>query len=228
MNTEKKSPRREFIGNIAGAAAIGLLSIPQSVKASSSHFSQHAADDPDAWFKNIKGKHRMVFDVTEPHGLFPFAWPKVFLLSNEKTGTPAKDNSVVVVLRHNAIPYAFEDRLWTKYSFGKHFKANNPMSDTPSERNIFWKPKPDDFKVPGVGSVALGINDLQNDGVMFCVCDMAITVNSAAIAQGSGKEPAEVKKDWVDGLLPGIQVVPSGVWAVGRAQEHDCKYCFVG
>jgi len=29
-------------------------------------------------------------------------------------------------------------------------------------------------------------------------------------------------------VLPGIEVVPSGVWAVGRAQEHHCAYCFAG
>jgi len=29
-------------------------------------------------------------------------------------------------------------------------------------------------------------------------------------------------------LFPGIQVVPSGVMAVGRAQEHGCTYCFAG
>ena len=40
--------------------------------------------------------------------------------------------------------------------------------------------------------------------------------------------PAEVKKDWVAGVLPGIQLVPSGVLAVNRAQEHGCTYCFAG
>jgi intracellular sulfur oxidation DsrE/DsrF family protein len=29
-------------------------------------------------------------------------------------------------------------------------------------------------------------------------------------------------------VLPGVKVVPSGVWAVGRAQEHGCQYIFVG
>ena len=38
----------------------------------------------------------------------------------------------------------------------------------------------------------------------------------------------DVKKEWVSGLLPGIQVVPSGVWAIGRAQEKGCAYCFAG
>jgi intracellular sulfur oxidation DsrE/DsrF family protein len=41
-------------------------------------------------------------------------------------------------------------------------------------------------------------------------------------------EAADVKKEWLTGLLPGVMVVPSGVWAVGRAQEHKCSYCFVG
>jgi len=43
-----------------------------------------------------------------------------------------------------------------------------------------------------------------------------------------GMDPAEVKKDWVSGILPGIQVVPSGVLAVNRAQEQGCTYCYAG
>jgi len=37
-----------------------------------------------------------------------------------------------------------------------------------------------------------------------------------------------VKADWVAGLMPGVQVVPSGVLAVSRAQEKGCNYCFAG
>ena len=31
-----------------------------------------------------------------------------------------------------------------------------------------------------------------------------------------------------DQLLPGVQIVPSGVWAIGRAQENGCAYCYAG
>lgn len=65
-------------------------------------------------------------------------------------------------------------------------------------------------------------------GVLFCVCDMALTVYSAVVAGNTGQDAAAVKKDWVAGLLPNIQIVPSGVWAVNRAQEHGCSYIFVG
>ena len=63
---------------------------------------------------------------------------------------------------------------------------------------------------------------------MFCICDMALTVYSQMAAQPRGLNPEEVKKDWVSGLLPGVQVVPSGVWAIGRAQEHGFAYCYAG
>ncbi|MFN2439902.1 MAG: hypothetical protein ABR503_11935, partial [Chitinophagaceae bacterium] len=65
-------------------------------------------------------------------------------------------------------------------------------------------------------------------GVMFCVCDAALTVYSGAVAQGMNANAGELKKEWVTGLLPGIQVVPSGVWALGRAQERGCGYIFAG
>jgi hypothetical protein len=63
---------------------------------------------------------------------------------------------------------------------------------------------------------------------MFGVCNAAMTVYSAVVAANMKQDPAVVKKDWESGLLPGIQQLPSGVWAIGRAQEHGCAYCFAG
>jgi hypothetical protein len=228
---KQANSRRSFLGSIAtGAAAISMatLAVPIPLQANKPFLPPETTADPDAWFNQLKGKHRIAFDVTRPHEIFPFAWPKIFMLTNAGTGTPEKDCNVVVVLRHDGIPYAFEDKLWVKYKFGEMFKADDPLTKAPAVRNPFWKPKPGDFKVPGLGNVAIGINELQDSGVMFCVCDMAITVYSAAAAEKMSLDAAEVKKEWLAGVLPGVQVVPSGVWAVGRAQEHGCSYCFAG
>jgi intracellular sulfur oxidation DsrE/DsrF family protein len=228
MSTHEKAPnsRRGFLGRIAtGAAALGIATFTAPLQKLNATPEITNVDDPDEWFKKLKGRHRMVFDVTKPHEMMPFVWPRVFMMTNEMTGS--KDNGVVVVLRHDGIPFAFEDRIWQKYNFGQVFKVDDPMTSKPSMRNAFWKPKAGDYKVPGIGNVSIGINELQESGVMFCVCNVAMTVYSAVIADQMKMNAADVMNDWKSGLLPGVQIVPSGVWAVGRAQEHDCKYCYV-
>lgn len=225
-----QTTRRGFLGGIAaGAAAMGIatLSPLQQVHASPD-IQQTNPDDPaEAVFKNLKGKHRIVFDVVEPVWLFPFAWPRVFLVTNAATGTPEKDNSVVVVLRHSAIPYAMEDKLWTKYNFGEFFEVKDQEKKMVT-RNAFWKPAAGTFNIPGFGVVPIGINELQDSGVQFVVCNAAMTVYSAMAAQKMNLKHEDVYNEWKAGLLPGITPVPSGVWAVGRAQENKCAYCYAG
>lgn len=220
--------RRGFIETVAaGAAVIGLSGLASPIAAQAETISSSMSSE-DAWFDKIKGKHKMVFDATRPHEILPFAWPRVFLITNQKTGTEEKDCTAMVILRHDAIPYAMEDKLWQKYKFGEMFKADDPLTKTAAVRNPFWKPKPGDYKIPGVGPVAIGINELQESGVLFGVCDMAMTVYSAVAAEKSNQKPEDVKKEWLAGVFPGIQVVPSGVWAINRAQERGCSYCFAG
>ncbi len=55
-----------------------------------------------------------------------------------------------------------------------------------------------------------------------------MTVFSARVASDLKKDAAEVRADWMNGLLPGVQPVPSGVWALGRAQEKGCGYILRG
>jgi hypothetical protein len=229
--------RRGFIGTVAGSAAgLSLASLFAPFAASAENNFKQQADDADAWFARIKGKHRIVFDTTEPQGIFPFAWPKVFLLTNGATGTSEKDCNAVVILRHNAICFAMQDPLWAKYKFSDLFKVGSlgPAFQAPdaatatASRNPFWNTKPGDFAMPVFGEMPIGIKDLQTSGVMFCVCDAALTVFTGIVAMQTKGNATDLKKEWIDGLIPGIQVVPSGVWAVGRAQEHGCAYCFVG
>ena len=225
----RSANRRDFIGKVTGAAALmGVASLVNPAKASDSirPFSGNS-DDPEEWFKGVKGKHRLVFDCTEPKQIFPFAWPKIYMMTNAATGAPQADCTAVVVLRHDAIPFALQDSMWAKYKLGEMFKIDDPQTKAAAVRNPFWKPKPDDFSAPGIGVVQLGIPQLQTEGIMFCACGMAITVYSAVAAGNTKQDPATVKKEWLDNLIAGIPAMPSGVWAVGRAQEHGCGYCNV-
>jgi intracellular sulfur oxidation DsrE/DsrF family protein len=227
-NNVNAESRRNFLGKLAaGAVALGAVSFAPLQAQAGYELPDNDQADPEAFFNKIKGKHRIVFDATQPNELMPFAWPRIFLVTNAATGTPEKDCGVVVVLRHDAIPYALNSDLWAKYKLGELHKADDPLTKEPATHNPFWKPK-EDYKVPGIGSVPIGINQLMDSGVLFCACNMAITVYSAVAADKMKMDAETVKKEWLAGVLPNIQIVPSGVWALGRAQEKGCTYCFAG
>lgn len=229
--TSAKTHRRGFLEILfGGAAALGLSALVSPVSKASSMLSPPSSpvSEAESWINKIKGSQRVVFDATQPHGIFPFAWPRVFMMTNQKTGVVPEDCGVVVVLRHSAIGYAFDHRLWNDYQMGELFEADDSKTGKRSLRNPFWKPDKGDYTVPGIGEVSIGINELQSVGVLFCVCETAITVYSTIAAGKMAKDAAAVRSDWMTGLLPGIQPVPSGVWAIGRAQQKGCAYIFAG
>lgn len=214
--------RRQFIGKLA-AGTTGILTATSALGATPLVLTTPPAD-AEEWFKKVKGRHRIVYDASEPHNGFPIIWSWVFYQTNNQTGSPDNDLTAMVVLRHNAIPLAMEDRLWEKYKFGDMFKITDNNTKAPAVRNVYYNPTGADFPMSAIE----GIKRLQERGAMFCVCDMALTVYSSFTAKALNQNPEEVKKDWVSGLLPGIQVVPSGVWAISRAQEKGCAYCYAG
>jgi intracellular sulfur oxidation DsrE/DsrF family protein len=69
---------------------------------------------------------------------------------------------------------------------------------------------------------------MQSRGAMVCVCNMALKVYSGIVAKAQNLDPEEVYKDWISGVLKDVQIVPSGVWAISRAQEHRFGYCYAG
>jgi intracellular sulfur oxidation DsrE/DsrF family protein len=217
------SSRREFMQTLA-IGTTGLVVGSAGELTAAPGTSSALGIQAEAWFKKVKGKHRIIYDATEPHDGFPVIWSWAFYKTNNDTGSPDSDLTAVVVLRHNAIPFAMEDRLWEKYKFGEMFKVKDLTTNAPAVRNPYWIPTDGPFKAFGID----GIKRLQERGVMFCVCDLALSIYSSVAAQGLGLNGEDVKKDWLSGMFPGVQPVPSGVWAVGRAQEKGCSYCYAG
>lgn len=225
MILEHKTPRREFLGQVATGATLSIPALFTSFDANATTDSVYGnVAEAEVWFNKVKGKHKIVYDAPEPHNGFPIIWSWVYYQTNNQTNTPDTDMTAMVVLRHNAIPMAMQDSLWAKYKFGEVFKINDNNTNAPALRNPFYEPQGSDFPMAAIE----GIKKLQARGVMFCVCDMALTVYSGRIASGMNMKPEDVKADWVGGLLPGVQPVPSGVWAISRAQEKGCAYCYAG
>ena len=90
----------------------------------------------------------------------------------------------------------------------------------PATRNVF-------ATITGLPISGLGVLELLKSGVLIGVCSVALSVLAGSLAGPKGDAGA-VTKELMAGIYPGIQVVPSGVMAVGRAQEKGCNYCFAG
>jgi intracellular sulfur oxidation DsrE/DsrF family protein len=221
---EAQMYRRGFLGRLAATAAAGVAGLtPLRLEAQpTSHQPITGAVDPsfETWLNRITGKHKMLFDAPEVNGGMPVVWPRVWLNgNNENYATKDGDNSAVIVLRHSAIPIAMQDALWAKYKLGEVFGIKD--GETLAVRNIFADVMP--LPLPGTGLKAL----LASGAQVGC-CNVALTVYSGMVAQKMSMDAAAVKAEWVAGLLPGVQVVPSGVLAVARSQEKGCVYCFAG
>lgn len=228
IDLNKTTHRRTFLGTVgATAAAMGAASLA-SVTKSFGVIQQAAKPSADAgfdsWLGKIQGKHKQVFDSPEPKGGMPLAWTRVFQMTNASVGVAEGDVTAVLILRHESIPLGMGHDMWTKYKFGENFKIDDGTTKAPALRNPFYQPKEGELPLPG-----MSIDDLLKSGVLVGICDMAMTFYSSKVfAPKFNMDGAAIKKDWVASVLPGIQIVPSGVLAVNRAQEHGCTYCFAG
>ena len=213
------TPRRGFLGRMAAAAvgfgAAGLL--PRPARAATA--ASPAADSKlEAWFGKLAGKHRTVFDAAAINEGMPAIWPRVYLLTTDAT-YPGGHAVAMVILRHAGLAMAFQDSIWAKYPIGEMF--NVKPGGTAAKANPYGT-------ITGLPIPGLGIAELLKSGVLVGACDVALTVYSTGAAGKMGMDAAAVKKEWIAGLFPGIQVVPSGVMAVARAQEFGANYIFAG
>jgi intracellular sulfur oxidation DsrE/DsrF family protein len=218
------TPRRTFIGRMAaGAFALGMsgVAVPRT-RAEPVALSRHP--DLESWPNGLTGKHRQVFDAVSPNDGFSGIFANVFLdTNNQASKLSDRDLNAVVVLRHAAAILAFTDPIWKKYKLGEAMQVMDANTHAPALRNPYFNAHPGDLALPG-GS----IEKLQARGVIFGVCTVALTHLSGMRAAAAGVSPEQARDEWVAAVIPGITILPSGVWGVNRAQERGCTYCYAG
>ena len=62
-------------------------------------------------------KHRMVFDTTTPDGFgHALVFGSNFLDTNKNAyGLEYSDLALMIIVRHNSTPFAYNDMMWSKY-----------------------------------------------------------------------------------------------------------------
>jgi len=227
MNTKSMYSRRNVIKKIAIICAVttGFAFMLNPLNAEK-RINKPAAevnspkDNAEEWLNSLKGKKfPVVYDMHEHKDFWAGIWANIYLATNQDV----KNVGVAIVMRHGGFPFALNDAMFAKYKLGEFFNIIDKNTGKPSLRNMYWEPTGNDYPLPGLD----GIKALLKKGVAFCVCNMALKVYSAFIAKARGFSEEEVYNDFVKNILPGIQLVPSGVWALGRLQQAPLNYGYI-
>ncbi len=209
--------RREFFTSAAGSLLFAGLAEPQQAPA--------ARQWDLSWVRKITGKHKVVLDVPEVDSAFG-VWRASFWVQqySEALGVAAKDSTSVLVVRHNGIVLAMNQSFWDQYGIGKTKNVIHPITEKPTNRNpaLLSSKNAEDELPPMFDDWAL--DKFIARGGIALGCSLALDACSQMIA-GKDKIPTDAARKKAESfLLPGVAIVPSGVFAVIRAQEAGCAY----
>jgi hypothetical protein len=149
----------------------------------------------------------VVFDWPQPNGSAALwragIWKQQVV---ETFGVPAADVSVLLVIRHSAIPMIMAGDFWERNEVGKKRK----------------------IKVEGTGKTATtnpyqgDIEDFLSKGGTVLACGFAFGIMVGMDAKRQGRKPIEVRPEVLTQVIPGIIIQPSGFFALLEAQRNGC------
>lgn len=220
--------RRAFLARLGtgvgvlGAAAVGSSTAVADVAATGGadavwRPARHTQDD---WLDGIPGQHRFVFDTISPDGVaLALRFANNYYNTNQNVyGLKETDLAVLIVTRHKATSFGYNDAMWTKYGkqFSEQSDFTDPKTKQPPTVNFYAQP------ADGSGDQLSGaMLALIKKGIHFAVCATASRAIATRIAKATGGNiDAIVKELGANLICPNARFVPAGIVAVNRAQER--------
>ena len=214
--------RRSFLsrigsGLITAGTALGASASTAQAQGTTSGPWQPARHAADEWFDKIPGKHRTFLDAVSAHGVGEALHFASNIITTSKSGYGLESNEVAIVvcLRHAATAFAFTDAIWSKYGASL---PPDPKTDAPAMKNLYNSSDRRDE----------AFDALIKLGVHFAVCDKSTQGLAGSLARRTDGQSDAVYKDLVAHAIGNAHMVPSGIVAVGHAQEHGYAYAYCG
>jgi hypothetical protein len=166
----------------------------------------------------------VVFDSPEINDATAL-WHAFSYLSSVKDvfGGSDSDASVVVVLRHAAVPVLYSDAMWAKYNIGAETKTLDEKTKVAVTRNIYYQRVDKDGK-PNDDRPSATVKSLASRGVIFIGCDLATRGFSYRLAQKAKLQQKDVYEEIRQNLVGGAILMPTGIFGMLMAQEAGCAF----
>lgn len=207
--------RREFLTQFGalGALAATTRVDAHELKMPSAVVSRKAAVGgpwDTSWIDKLaSAQYRVVFNAEDIADGAAMDYAEMFLDDfHAAHDTADAQTRPVIVFRRLGTPMALDDVLWDRYGIGEDFKINDSRTHEPAKRNVY-KPR---------------IETLRQRGLISLVCNIALGNWSARAAKRVNRKRDDVMADARANLIPGTIVVPSGIYALIRAQNAGCAF----
>ncbi len=220
--------RRSFLSRFgAGAAAFGavvgageLATSAQTPAPAGAPWQpvRHAEDD---WLDQPAAKHRFFLDTASVNALgHAIFWANNYFSASRSAayGLADTDSALVICVRHESTPFAFNDAMWVKYgeALAEHALFTDPKTRQTPIVNVF---QTDGYNTL-LNNRGVTFDALIKRGLRIAVCSLATRGIAAAAARKSGAKVDDVVKELTDNRIGNTHMVPAGIVAVNRAQER--------
>jgi hypothetical protein len=233
------APRRGFLAQLATAAvALTAGGLARPSRAAASQLPNGLADARAradttpaprgpwdlSWADKLTATHRQVFDspavadgeALNKAGLYLDGFHEVY-------GTTDKDINVVIVVRHRGIPIVLGNDTWARYDYlADRTKLKDPTTGKNAKRNPFVGVKPNDAYA--LTDPTASLDTLIARGAIVLCCNLALGAAAGMLADKTKQPMDTVMAELKRSLVPGVTLVPSGIFGVTRAEEGGCHY----
>jgi len=222
--------RRDFLQQLlaSGAAVAGVSLLGGCASAASPAAAARPLPAPgSAWdmsWTGRLGRYRTAYDSPEVQNGAALAFAAAAAQGyRQAIGTGPGEVTPVLILRHTASVMVLDDAMWKRMALGESQKLKDPTSGEPALRNPFINHATGDRHTM-VGAQA-GLDTLMREGAVVLTCNNALTgIGRMLRAKEPQLTPAQAVAEVRRAVLPGVFVMPNGIFAVSAAQDAGCHY----
>ena len=216
--------RRSFLGQVAGgvAALAAVGAAPRRLMAAVTHQTGDRTHPGDDWMDALNAKHRTVFDMSAHKNGKPLGQAKNFFDAwRDAFNVPEHNVNLVIGIHGEGIPVVLTDALWSRYKIGEQYEVMDGGTKSAAVRNVFTAAN---ATGGGLLTPEQSVESLRKRGVRFLICMNTIAAATKKLSAAGLGSPEEIRPALLDGLLPGVIVVPAMVVAFTQLQERGVKY----
>ncbi len=209
--------RRGFIGRLVAGTA-GLFAVGPATQALGARTAMQGED----WMKALTAPHRTVFDTAAHKNGKPLTQLKNHLDAwRDAFKTPERDVNIVVGIHGDAPSFLLTDALWERFKIGKQYDITDGATKAYAVRNVFTAAH---AATGGLVNNEQTIEALQQRGVRFTICMNTIAGMTKLLVANEMGASDEIRTAIMNGLLPGVRIVPAMNVMLTQLQELGVKY----